>query len=215
MGNVMQIQTSAGNSFVLADLGSDQTEVWVSVRLYFDPDTFANLNTDLTYLMEIGDVTLDPDTFTGVANILYFNSGTWSDFFNAGNIPPPVAGAWQNCEFHYDAAGPIDFYIGGVLVFSDTGGSSNIRRVAFGLMNGFVFPEAELVGDVLIGTTRGGGDLFTWPSSSTDLSTWTTVVGDVSVIPAPIALTRVYGITLSLSDDGVEQAALALSLDGF
>ncbi len=223
MGNVMKTDTSVADAWADADFGVDLPEVWVSYDLAFP-------GAALAYWIGFGSsgafhrlYTADPAELCGT-----FIFGTdWFDdtFSGSGSTPAPVADTWQAVEYHFVSGSLVEFFIGGVSVYDFVEASAlDARHLYVGQMAASNDPASiAYARDVKVGTTRHGDDVFAWPPSSTDLSDWTLVTGDVSVIPDPYAppppeinYQRVYGIELTLTDDGVEQVSrLVTSPDGF
>jgi hypothetical protein len=144
-------------------------------------------------------------------------------------VPPVTAGAYLLCELHHQPFVASDLYVDTILACNgaDIGGNG-IRYIRIGQMvNADISPSLSYVKSVAAGTTRGARDVFYDDFSSGTFAAWTTTLGAVSIVSTPfggytpvpppeVVYSRVYGIQITLSDDGVEQVSqLVTSLDGF
>ncbi len=182
MGNVLKADGTAGDSWVEIDLGVNETEVWVTLSVSFDAAA-------LNYWDTVAGVSFldlrDPTTaLTDEVSIDLFG---WDSSSGFGNVPPPTAAVTQVCELRHVDSGPVEFYVDSTLAFSGVAvAPGQTRFVRVGLINVTVDPANVIyISSVKVGPTRGSSSLFSWPSTSTDLSAWTTTSGDVSVVPDP------------------------------
>ncbi len=188
MGNVLRADGSADNAYVEADLGSDQTEVWITFGMLFDAAALAawtasGAGQEFLLLSDAAHSQIDQ---------VSIDETGWDGSYGFGNVPPPSGDEeWHLVELRHVNGGDIEFYYDSTLVFSgsDSGfPSGDTRFVTLGLIFEAPGPDADSLGyfrNVKVGTTRGDDDLFSWPDTSTDLSAWTATFGDVSVVPDP------------------------------
>ncbi len=198
MSSSLKADGSVAPAWVEIDLGSDQTEVWVTFGMSFDSAalsawTASGAGQEFLLLSEAAHSQIDQVTIDEVG---------WDGGYGFGNVPPPNGdSAFHLVELRHVNGGPVEFYYDSTLVYSGSDAgfpSGDTRFVQLGLI--FEAPSFDPASiayfeSVKIGTTRGSDDLFSWPDTSTDLSAWTTTTGDVSVFepaPPPIPSSRFY-----------------------
>ncbi len=223
---LLKADASAGDAYAEFDFGSNEEEVWYTFSLLVAQPAL-DLWESGSNIVSLPALTLATTTSNEYINIA--DPMAWGDLwvgnFGQGSIPPPVAGSWMVCEWHFVRASLEEFYVNGSLVWSAGGG---ITHLVDGIQAGVQFGPADAASiayykDIKAGTTRGGNDLADIDMSDGTLDAWTTTVGDVSAVPGytpipppTVTYSRVYGIQITLSDDGVEQVAqLVTSQDGF
>jgi len=218
MSNALQADASAADAWVEFDIGSDQPLVWLT---YEQRVTIAALVVPLEGRFA---QLWDPTHTSQIDFVSFVDSGglNWQSDGAFGDTPPPAGNVWQTVELLHENGSTESLYVNTVLIGSGTASGDDTRFLTLGLRDVFTPDPTSvvLIRNVKLGTTRGGDDLFSWPDTETDLSAWTSQSGDVSVVPAPappeVVYTRIYGIQIALSDDGVEQVtALITSQDGF
>jgi len=169
------------------DLITPLDDVWTTFRMaQYTADlaawTESGIGNSPFFEVDVGDYSAFP--------VILEVNGTapgWDDQTgNTGTTPLPVAEAWQDCEVHSKPDFTFDFYVGGVLVFSGAGiGVPDLAaHFFFGNFRAYN-PSVVYYDDVKIGTTRGGADLFSDDFESGDLSAWSNVVGDATVVESP------------------------------
>ena len=193
MGKVLKSDASADWAWVEKDLGSGESEVWVTYRLAFDAASLAtwSSNTVSSDFDELFEAT--HTTQQDAASIINFGTLNWATFF--GSSGTPVADITHTVEHHLlnggAGAGVSQLYVDGVLVAGATGLTvASVRYVRMGLAPadpGNPIGGVNYIGGVMIGTTRGASDLFADDFSSGDLTAWTSTFGDVSVVNDPFA----------------------------
>jgi hypothetical protein len=181
MSLVLKADTSADNAWAYIDLGSNQDDLWISVRVAFHEDTFAFWASDSLYLSDF--LVLYDDEFGQIDQFaVYAFEAAW----NSTAFPPPMSEAWQTVEVHY-AGGTLDFYVDDVLSFTQALSPSEVRYVLIGQLFGETFDPLGVMflDDVKVGTTRGGTELFADDFEGGDLSAWTDTYGDLTVTADP------------------------------
>ncbi len=228
----MKSDASIGDAYATADWGSPESELWVTFGLYLPAAALAywaaNGSPPRSGLLLKFD-----DGFNEFLQLSDFGSGLrWTDFW-VQSTDPPTGDTCLTVEHHYTNGGPIQVYVDGVLVISTTDlNLSEFSSISLGqdlAGAGGLNPDPDEVVYIQyakVGTVRGGSNLFSDDFSSGDFSAWSSTTGDVSVVsslcgytpipPPDVVYSRVYGIQITLSDDGVEQVAqLVTSQDGF
>ncbi len=224
MANVLKADTEVADAWAQIDLGSDQSDIWVTHGLYVPAAVVTSYLTagGSGYFAGLRD---SGDSDIGGA---YIDGSGWGSFWDAPG-PAPVGDTCLLCEIHYVTSGTVDVYLESSLILSGPENTGlDVRFVNAGQTGAFIGPPNRFVyiPYFQIGTTRAGSELFADDFSSGNLSAWTSTFGDVSVVDGPCGYTpippptvtysRVYGIQITLSDDGVEQVAqLVTSQDGF
>lgn len=185
---------AAGGAYLTKDLGSPQTEVWLTFDFAFD-------STALAYFVGTGAgyetfATLWTPSEFGIEWIV--DTGPVWSYFGAGppftftiSDPAPVAATWQHIEYHYRRSdGVFEFYINGTLKNSHTPDDGpadlyNMQLVTLGLVYGDGNPDEAGVyyKNVKIGSTREGSE-FLAENFTGDLSAWT-VTGDCTIVDDP------------------------------
>lgn len=184
MSKVLRVDPSVADAWVQKDLGAPQPDFWVTIEAYFPADAIAELvSSGGGWLISLflPDGTTDTDA-VGISG------GEWSTYGGSPGGTPGPAGAWLTLELHHVTSDAGEFDVDGVEVTtsSDFSGGFDSQNVRVGLWNGFALsPSLFYVRRVKVGTTRGGNDLADDDFSSGDLSYWTTMSGDVSVVDDP------------------------------
>ncbi len=218
--------SAPADAYAAINLVIGQPEVWVTVQVGIPASTLAAFFSpwQISLYPAIG---INPDGSTMIDGVS-LDPLRWITF-TAPSGSLAVADTWMTVEFHHVNGGASDVYINGTLDTSGAdGGSGDVQWVALGqfLGGGETPPSVDYYKTFMIGSTRGSSDLFSDDFSSGTFDAWTLTVGDVSIVPDPfgyvpipppvVVYSRVYGIQITLSDDGVEQVAqLVTSLDGF
>src|SRR5581483_3269638 len=179
-----------GASYLQKDLGSPQTEVWLTFDLAFDSaaitywqahpyDVFAALwdndEAGIEWMVDSGPVWQ------------YFGLGP---LFPTVSSPVPVVDTWQHIEYHYRRSDSLwELYIDGSLADSHnvTPGDDlyNMRYVVIGQVYGDGDPDeaGAYYKNIKCGTTREGSEFFSEDFSG-DLSAWV-VNGSPSIVADP------------------------------
>ncbi len=212
MGKVLKANAPTLDAWVRADFGSNQSEVWVTFGLAFTSAALAVWTSGTSgYLCDAlrstGVRISGCDIDTGLWELL--GSGVQSA------VPPPVAETFQTIEFHIVDDGTLDLYVDGAFVITDSAFSAaSIRKVRIGLIDTFADPDNVAYFDnVLMGTTRGAGDLFADDFEDGTLDAWTTTSGDVSVVDDPFPATAIEGIVWAPDDAALEVNPTWVRLD--
>jgi hypothetical protein len=226
---VMQADGSSGaDAYAEKDLGSVHNDLWITIELGLDAASLAQWNSNFSWP---GSVFLGFNAgHAATAETMAFDATDWTTGSGTPTgVPPVSAGAYLLCELHHQNLIASDLYVDTILACSGADiGNHGVRYVRVGQMSNAVFgPSLSYIKSVAVGTTRGAHDLFYDNFASGTFAAWTTTSGDVSIVSSPFGgytpvpppetvYSRVYGIQITLSDDGVEQVAqLVTSLDGF
>lgn len=183
--NVLLVSAEVSDSYVQKDFG-ENPEVWLTFDLGITADMITFWN--------------ETDGASGVfANMIhvegsygfYFLGGAdqvWNTFYNSGGTPVPAIG-WQTCEWHYVAPSTLELYVGGSLAVPNVLGPEGDNAIGVQIgqqITTTLDPRCiAYVRNVKIGTTRGASDIFADDFSSGNLSAWSSIVGDCSIVPDP------------------------------
>lgn len=185
MPKVLKSDGSISDAYVEKDLGASYPELWITVFALIDAASLTQWisdghNQSLLALFGPGSV---PQTDT----VLVTSAPAWSTGWGGtGGIP--AGDIWVLLEFRHVTSGSTELYINGSLVVAATdlsGVDSRIVQIGQQGVDGNA-PSVVYYDDVKVGTTRGGSDLFSDDFESGGLTAWTTQIGDVSVVEAPI-----------------------------
>lgn len=190
MAKILRADASAASAWVELDLGSNEPEVWVTFKLRFDAAALALWTGSASgWFAQL----FDP-THSFADDFLLIQGGQWQDALEIGGTP--VADTWILCELRYvldNGFGDIicEFFVDGSLLFSNTfptfaGGEARYVRIGNDASPADPASVAYF-DDILVGTTRGGSDLFADDFEDGTLAAWTSTSGDVSVIDDPYA----------------------------
>jgi len=200
MGKVLKADCTSGDAFVTETLASAYTEIWLTLDVMFDSAAltwfanhfsgdFADLQGGSPSFFLFG---LQVEGWTGPTDVRWVEDFSWGGTAMTSATPAAAASTWQTLELHVLTTGTkvAEAYVGGTLIFTDTGlnSSATVQKIRVGQQ--FSDPDATAVAyirDVKAGTTRGASDIFADDFSSGDTSAWTSATGDVSVIDDPLA----------------------------
>lgn len=221
MSTVLSTDASVADAWVQFDIVTPQPEIWVTYEMRIPASTLSLMLSSGGAFFSCIFPTADPG-FPGdpTTDAFGVTGGGWGP----GGTGDPDPDVWMLCEHQHITASIGAFYVDTVQIASPTDFASiDSNLVRIGQTNTFgLDPSLVYFRNVKIGPTRGSDDYLSWPNTETNLDAWTTVQGDASVIPDPfvpppvLIYTRIYGIQISLSDDGVEQVtSLVTSQDGF
>jgi len=219
---VMEVDGSAGDAYVEKNLGANYSDYWLTVVLKIDAASLAawvilNQSPYLAGALE-SNHTSDSDGF-GV----FVGPTQWfSDWWNALGVPAVATDVFVTCELHHVSPTVSELIVDVTTATSNSGlGGNDTHYLRVGqIASPMSTPCLTYVASVAVGTTRGARDIFFDDFSSGDFSEWTSVVGDVTLVspspPSSITYQRIYGIPITIDDNGVETVSqLLTSPDGF
>ncbi len=180
--------SSTVDDWVEIDLGSNQSEVWVTLTLRMTAAALAFWVTEtatpqFSSLFQAGHADMSDWVLANIPPGMdwYNGSGTGGSIAAASDV-------WLLLEEHYTNGGATQLYVEGTLGpdFTDAT-NTDIRFVRIGQFNGNDPDVSAIVyiDNVKIGTTRGASNLFADDFEDGTLDAWTTTSGDVSVIDNP------------------------------
>lgn len=192
MARVMKADASSADAYAVLDFAG-QAEIWVSLEIAFGADY-------LDYVTASGGAPFVWAFQTAIdLNGVFVGAGptAWYDVVGAGSGGTPTADVWQSGEFHYKSDGTNEWYIDGVLVYTDPGGpAATANRLKVGL--GFYDADARAVvylRSVTAGTTRGGTDLLADDGfASGTFFAWSSTTGDTSIVDDPLGAPSLPGV---------------------
>lgn len=185
----LRADATAADAYVEIDLGSPQTDFWITFPISFTAASLA-----VWAAGSSGFFLISYDSTRGVNGpTVQITAGpVWSGESGSGGTP--VAEASQLVEVHWVMGVSSDVYADGDLVVTGPDfGVVGMQFLQFG--NIFAFPtadEIDHISAVKVGTTRGGSELFADDFEGGDLSAWSATSGDVSVVDDPFPETPVF-----------------------
>ncbi len=196
--SVIRTDGTANEAWAEIDVGP-QSDMWVTFSIYMDAASFALWVSSSPNLYML----LAPDTFSTV-DAMYIGGGpSWGTAWGAGG-GTPAGDTWFVIEVHHVTSLTADLYVDGVLTDAAvdlSGFDGEFLRVGQNNVPP-TNPSLAYYTDVKVGTSRGGTELFSWPSSSTDLSAFTDTFGDVTVTAGPVTPTVPDPPTLDTATPG-------------
>lgn len=189
---VHPVLQAGGAAFLEKDLGSPQTEVWLTFDLAFN-------STALAYWVAHPYDVFAALWFASESGIEWIvNTGPIWEYFGAGppfsatvSDPAPIAATWQTLEYHYRRSdGVFELYINGSLADShvpDDGPADfyNMRYIVIGQVYGDGNPDeaGAYYKHIKCGSTRRGTEFFSEDFTG-DLSAWV-VAGACAIVEDP------------------------------
>ncbi len=186
MSKVLQVDASSADAWVEKNLGSNQSDVWVTYDVRFGTAALAAWQTVAQYSGNFLELLADDNS--DQLETTTINPDGWFDYYaNTIASPAPVADAWVTVELHRSTLGVAAVYFDSVLGATSSDSDANDARfVKFGQSSSLGLPDAICyMRDFKVGTTRGGTNLFSDDLSSGALGNWTTLEGEVGVIDDP------------------------------
>ncbi len=215
MSYIFKSDAATDDAWIEVDLGSDQSDVWLTYEIKFAADALAFWQTMGNYSGNFHVVLANDDA--DQLHYLSINSDGWVGY--NGGLEVPVADVWATIEAHRSTLGVGDTYLDGVLF--DTGpdiDSNDARFVRLG-QSGALTDAASVCyfRNIKVGTTRGGTDIFADDFSDGTFDAWTTTFGDVSLIEVTsegFARTVKFGDFLAVTDEGSNVIRVDADIDG-
>jgi hypothetical protein len=192
MTKVLQAVTDGTDSSYIRKSFSPQTEVWVTASVGFtqaaadvwtsDPTGATSFSGDMLLLFS------SPDGISAGID----GAGPGIEWYvtpalGTSTSPAPTPDSFQTLEIHFTASSTAEFYVDGTLAVSGATASTTADEVLVGLQG-----EAPTSADsilyveyVLVGTTRGGSEIFSDHFEDGTLDAWDITSGSVSVITTP------------------------------
>ena len=217
MARSLRCDTSADDAYVQFDFAADESEVWVTLTdCTWDVAAEAVWESE-EFSGDFGLIRAHTDTMGVDTNAQGASLGVdgatnkWYQDRSASHFgPAAIADTLYLVELHYDRGVVTEIYIDSTVIDPAAVDGDAIRDafwVRVGASNGAP-NDADaivLIGDVKIGTTRGGAELFSDDFEDGTLDAWSSTFGDVSVVgegdgPTEIPVTEIIR-------DGVAPAA--------
>lgn len=178
------------DAYVEIDLGSDQTDTWVTSTLSAPTDAATLWASALSGIFA---ATWSAGHGEIVDSLSFQPDLQWTSSVGSFDVPAFVGATHYVVEMGRNADGTTSLYIDNALIgtnpmFDATG----IRFVRFGMDLGDAGASADpsqlaYVGAVKVGTSRHASNLFAADFSSGNLDDWTTTSGAVSVVNDPFS----------------------------
>lgn len=193
---VMKVNATVSDAFASKNFGADQSNTWVTFGLYIPNAALTFWNGDgsgdFVTILDPVQITAGFDEYPDVGPTpgWFLYAGPSTNVESTGP-PAPTADTWVTVEFHIVRGGMNDglteLYVDTTLVANITDSTYVVRSMRMGQ---HVTPtngsgDIIYIKDVMVGTTRGGSDIFADDFSSGDLSLWDSTFGNVSVVVNP------------------------------
>jgi hypothetical protein len=204
MAFVLKTDGSVAAASVRFDLPVDEPDVWVTFDLRFGAAALAFWNTGFGSELMVLDNPIAICEFFTLAGLPTDGYGTTNYTGSPANV---IADVWALVEVHYENGVIVEVYVDGNLEASGVEpapggyGLHDVHSLIIGQYSPWPDPSSiDYYDNVKMGTTRGASDLFSDNFESGDLSAWSDVDGDCTVVPNPFGPpiappTQVFGGT--------------------